>query len=93
MFLSLGTGANRSMHRRSAEISPSLARLMSLRASCSDSSSSNCSMIRVALFRLPGGRPDGLPLVPFAQRPLLVWEFFFTPIKSTQARYFSFARL
>ena len=57
---------------------------IALRINSSASPSSNCSHAKVALFRLPGGRPEGLPLVPFLNRPFWVLvEVFVTLLYST----------
>src|ERR1035441_769952 len=66
---SLRGGMSRSKQRRSAVMSPARASSIAFRVSCSASPSSKDSISKVAWLRLPGGRPDGLPLVPLENWP------------------------
>src|ERR1017187_6788835 len=66
---SLRGGMSRSRQRRSAVMSPPRASSIAFRVSCSASPSSKDSISKVAWLRLPGGRPDGLPLVPLENWP------------------------
>src|ERR1019366_6742522 len=62
-------GMSRSRQRRSAVMSPAIASSIAFRVNCSASPSSRDSISKVAWLRLPGGRPDGLPLVPLENWP------------------------
>jgi hypothetical protein len=69
-----------SMHIRKAWMLPSSAISRSFEVSSWDLPSSNCSLARATLFRLPYGRPDALPLAPFLNCPLDVrFESFISP--------------
>src|ERR1019366_8108123 len=69
MGRSLRGGMSRSRQRRRAVMSPARASSITFRVNCSASPSSRDSISKVAWLRLPGGRPDGLPLVPLENWP------------------------